>query len=975
LRVPYGENSFKSADSAAVTVSAVKTPEEKPVIAIDYIKEELTGFVSGGEYTLDGNALTLTGMTAAITDAMLGKTVKIVKKGDGTSTTDSAAQELAVPARPAAPTGIEGGKGEITGFAAGTAYQIKKGVDGTWINAGSVLDGKLAQAAGAYSVRLAAVAGSSFASEAVSVTVSEKDEPPVAELTKLAVIITRGNTTGRTIYSKINGYFSIPYTEDNLSEGNTLKLRPEDTLPEGTVVSYSKLEVSSNFIDSISVSGTEATVKLIPGQTSSNPVSNVKITVDGVDYEIRLYPAVQIIKGNISAGGKITFSNSPLAEFSPSSNAGRMSYALSPTLSYSLEAVPDAGYKLKTLTVNGEAVDGAAFTFALNASKAYTVNAEFELVTEPPTSNPPATEPPATAPPADTVPVASVALDQTSAAVNMGGWVVLTAKIDPENATNKAVSWSSSNEAVAKVETVEGSPLMIRVIPVSVGTAAITVTTADGAKSAACNINVTVYVDNTPPGGGGGGTAATATPVPTAAPAVSGEPEASPSGEPGATPGATAAPTARPAATPVPGATDEPDVTDEPETPAVTRPPLPAVVPLPEPEVAAVGILPTVNATTGAVTASATEAEMAEQIEQFSESAGIISLEVDGVDSVTSLEVEVPASAIEKIVSGTEASLQIKAGETTLTLDNTALAAVQAASGDSDVITIVVNAVETETMPAAVQDVIGERPVYDLAVMKGSTRITEFEGGSVTVFLPYTLKEGERPASLVVYYLDGEGGMEAVRSRYNAERGGMEFVAKHFSTYAVGYRTYEFSDVSSGAWYYDAVSFAASRGITTGTGSGNFSPNRSLTRGEFIVMLMRAYNIRPDAADSEDNFSDVESTDFYAGYTAAAKRLSITAGTGNNNFGADMTVSREMMFQLVYNVLSAINELPNVESGPTIDLFDDSDIIGSYYITGMNALVQCGVVGSTSVETNVLSPQAQATRATMAQVLYNLLAR
>jgi hypothetical protein len=46
---------------------------------------------------------------------MTGSALSIVKKGNGTTTTDSAAQSLTIPARPAAPTGIAGGAGRITG--------------------------------------------------------------------------------------------------------------------------------------------------------------------------------------------------------------------------------------------------------------------------------------------------------------------------------------------------------------------------------------------------------------------------------------------------------------------------------------------------------------------------------------------------------------------------------------------------------------------------------------------------------------------------------------------------------------------------------------------------------------------------------------------------------------------------------------------------------------------------------------------
>ena len=75
----------------------------------------------------------------------------------------------------------------------------------------------------------------------------------------------------------------------------------------------------------------------------------------------------------------------------------------------------------------------------------------------------------------DDVSVTGVSLDKTSAELEVGGTLKLTATVEPANATNKDVSWSSSAENVATVE--NGT-----VTAVAAGTAVITVKTADGEK-------------------------------------------------------------------------------------------------------------------------------------------------------------------------------------------------------------------------------------------------------------------------------------------------------------------------------------------------------------------------------------------------------------------------------------------------------------------------------------------------------------
>ncbi len=83
-----------------------------------------------------------------------------------------------------------------------------------------------------------------------------------------------------------------------------------------------------------------------------------------------------------------------------------------------------------------------------------------------------------------TVPVTGVTLNQTSISLTMGGTANLTATVAPDNATNKAVSWSSSNTASVTVS--NGV-----VTAVAAGSATITVTTADGNKKASCIVTVT----------------------------------------------------------------------------------------------------------------------------------------------------------------------------------------------------------------------------------------------------------------------------------------------------------------------------------------------------------------------------------------------------------------------------------------------------------------------------------------------------
>jgi len=84
------------------------------------------------------------------------------------------------------------------------------------------------------------------------------------------------------------------------------------------------------------------------------------------------------------------------------------------------------------------------------------------------------------------VPVTGVIIEQAELLISPGINKIMRAVIAPDNATNKGLIWSSSNETVAKIDPVTG-----QLAPLTLGSAVITVTTDDGGFSASCNIRVT----------------------------------------------------------------------------------------------------------------------------------------------------------------------------------------------------------------------------------------------------------------------------------------------------------------------------------------------------------------------------------------------------------------------------------------------------------------------------------------------------
>ena len=186
----------------------------------------------------------------------------------------------------------------------------------------------------------------------------------------------------------------------------------------------------------------------------------------------------------------------------------------------------------------------------------------------------------------------------------------------------------------------------------------------------------------------------------------------------------------------------------------------------------------------------------------------------------------------------------------------------------------------------------------------------------------------------------------------------------------MGYNYIGFSDVGDTAWYYDAVTFCAARGITGGTSDGNFSPDATLTRGQFIVMLMRAYGIEEDE-NPTDNFDDAGDT-YYTAYLATAKSLGITSGVGNSIYAPEREITRQDMFTLLYRVLDVLGELPETEGAASLSDFTDAEEISDYAEKAMESLVAAGIISGSDGK---FDPLGGSTRAQMAQVLYNILSK
>ena len=169
--------------------------------------------------------------------------------------------------------------------------------------------------------------------------------------------------------------------------------------------------------------------------------------------------------------------------------------------------------------------------------------------------------------------------------------------------------------------------------------------------------------------------------------------------------------------------------------------------------------------------------------------------------------------------------------------------------------------------------------------------------------------------------------------------------------------TSPFSDVSTSAYYYEAVKWAQEKGITGGIGNGLFGPNQPCTRAQIVTFLWRAAGSPEPKAMS--SFADVSTDAYYAKAVAWAVENGITTGTGDGKFSPDATCTRA---QSVTFLFRAIGKLVDSKA-------EFSDVLtDSYYANAVAWAVENGVTNG--IGDGLFGPNNSCTRAQIVTFLF-----
>ena len=149
-----------------------------------------------------------------------------------------------------------------------------------------------------------------------------------------------------------------------------------------------------------------------------------------------------------------------------------------------------------------------------------------------------------------------------------------------------------------------------------------------------------------------------------------------------------------------------------------------------------------------------------------------------------------------------------------------------------------------------------------------------------------------------------------------------------------------FTDVSEKDWFYGDVMFVYENGLMLGTSKTLFSPHGTATRGMMATILWRMEG--SPAPKGKNSFTDVESGKWYADAITWTAENGIFAGYGKDKFGPDDPITREQLAAIFYRYADYKGYDLTVKGN--LDKFKDADKITDYAKTAMQWAVGSGLV-------------------------------
>jgi len=260
--------------------------------------------------------------------------------------------------------------------------------------------------------------------------------------------------------------------------------------------------------------------------------------------------------------------------------------------------------------------------------------------------------------------------------------------------------------------------------------------------------------------------------------------------------------------------------------------------------------------------------------------------------------------------------------------------------------------------------------IYNIEFTAGDKAVGAFKK-PVTISIQVEVDDEIDPELLTLTKIV-DGRLEFYGGKYDEETGNLEGQRSQFSTYTVVENKVEFNDIAEvETWAGREIEVSAAKGIINGRGNGVYDPQANVTRAEFAALLVRAFGLQNDALT--ESFDDVNDTDWFQSYVAAAASNGIVNGRSAAEFDPNSNITRAEMATMAANALRevlAYEDAADVEAA--LSAFKDAADVQEWYKAGVALMAAEELIKGKGQ--GMYDPNGTATRAEAAVIVYRLFA-
>lgn len=303
------------------------------------------------------------------------------------------------------------------------------------------------------------------------------------------------------------------------------------------------------------------------------------------------------------------------------------------------------------------------------------------------------------------------------------------------------------------------------------------------------------------------------------------------------------------------------------------------------------------------------------------------------------------------------AALQVKFRSGTVTLDARALAALDLHKD------VAVSLASGASLNAAQQRALGSQAAA--ATLANASVLVDGAAASCPAGSVRAAVAVNAADDLTAWSLADDGSISAVSGAYDA---GLQTYAFDVVNGVTAIARFPFTDVVAGTWYYGAAAYAYNNGLFAGMTPTTFAPNATMTRAMLVSVLWRLAGA--PAPKAPNTFVDVPDGAWYTDAVTWAAENGVVSGIGGSRFDPSGFVTREQTAEILYNY--AHSKGYDVSARADLTAFPDAASVSGWAEEALSWANAAGLINGTVRDgQTILDPQGSASRAQVAMILMN----